>query len=260
MKERTQKILSAIVNSGVFISNIDELFDIYTENEIQNYEDIFECKRDFANFINSVKDKFLDYSEDKDIEIKRAASSAELYVVYYGVKFSKHVRLESERFSDAVLNIAKENGFKKILDVGCGQLALSSIYLAKNGLNVTCVDPELAFSSKTFENLGVKAIKGLFEDVDLSEFDLIVAKKPCPSIKEIVFTCDSKKIPFFVELCDCNAPNGRKLDWIPILESETQIKHCGDYVFSPLLKTTAADFGLEQGEKTLHDVIMQRLL
>ncbi|MCR5553611.1 MAG: hypothetical protein K6F08_02595 [bacterium] len=260
MKERTEKILSSIIDSGVFISNIAELFDIYTENEIKTYEDIFECKRDFANYINSIKHKFLDYSENKDFEIKRSAASVEIYVVYYGVKFSKHVRLESEKFSDIVLKIAKKNGLNKILDVGCGQLALSSIYLAKNGLDVTCVDPELAFSNKTFENLGVKAIKGLFEDVDLSEFDLIIAKKPCPSIKEIVFTCDLKNVPFFVELCDCNAPNGNKFDWIPILESGSKTKHFGEFVYSPMLKINEDDFNLGQGDKTLHDVIMQRLL
>ena len=258
MKEKTEKILKGIIESGVFVKNIPDLFDVYTEFEITKYEDIFNCKKDFSTFIVNNKRWFVDYSTDCEKEIKHLASDVSLNLTYFGIKFSNKVRCDNEIFADNVLHIMEGNGLHKVLDVGCGAMALSSIYLAKNGVEVSCVDPKLVLSKQTLKNLGVKSYKCKFSEIDFSNYDLVVAKSPCPSIEELVLTCEKYGAPFFIELCDCNAPDKNKELWLPILNCESERKHFGPYIFSEDLKIDKTK--LQNTKQTLHDVIMQNLL
>jgi|GEM_PF-6761403 len=237
MKLKTIFMLDEIIRRGVGVDQVGSLFDAYTELEISCLNDVYNCGSDFHAYVNSRKTKLKGYNESFNSSLFKGVYRKLALLRLVSEKDYKIQRAKQERFVRIVASGLIENGFKNVLEIGSGAVGDAAIMLAQKGFDVTALDPELELSEETYKNLGVKAIKKMFnEDFDTSNFDLVIARGPCPSIYKIVQICNEKNIPFIIELCNCEPSMTFRQDWFPILNKDYGAIGTYDYVYSPYIK------------------------
>lgn len=106
-----------------------------------------------------------------------------------------------ERFGKYLLHFIKENGWKSILEVGCGEETLLAQWLYQHlegDVSITamdicemhCNEPEIRLVRKAFD-----------KNEDLSGYDVVVAQEPCDATESVISACTEQNIPFCVILC-----------------------------------------------------------
>lgn len=204
--------------------NISRLFKLYTESEIDSFEDFAKLRhKDFTDFVKMNMPLFRDSEngkehvskEDERILNQLAYSAvAELNVI--AGKYFDYYRSEQEKFVDLVEHII---GKTKALEVGSGRIPYSSMLLAQRLGHIDSMDKFL-LSDKCLEKLNITPHNEYFNgDTNIQPFDIIVGKKPCSAIPHIVTNCAIRKKPYFIELCGCDAPNEDVDNWQPILKN-----------------------------------------
>lgn len=113
---------------------------------------------------------------------------------------------EQQCFVDIVDKIAPKRK-AKILDVGPGVVAHSSILLGQDKYNVRAMDKYFWLSDKCLEKLNVDAVsKYLTKDIPVDDYDMVVGRLPCSAIDTIVYLCSKYNKPYFIKTCDCEIP------------------------------------------------------
>ena len=103
------------------------------------------------------------------------------------------------------------NGFfnskDHLLDVGAGEMAGSSILLAKSHDKVSSMDDCFRISDTSLQKMGVEPHNKYFtEFTDISKFDAVVGRHPCSAIIDMVRSSSKAGKPYIIELCECEMP------------------------------------------------------
>lgn len=248
MKKETEKILLNELelypygNDGKY--EIDRLFKIYTETEIEKLSDIFDesKQRDFKNFIieNTHLMRGLKKDEngnilEEEIRYARTLAHKKTYpLAFLTIRFFKDNRQEQEDFVKLVEHIAGKQK-TKILDVGSGQIPYSSILLANDNVGDISSMDKFGISNKSLENMKVTPYDEYFtEKTPVKDYELVVANKACSAIPHIVATCANKKVGYLVKLCPCEAPGHKIEGWkeyLPTLDEKIKFDK-NDYAFN----------------------------
>ncbi len=87
----------------------------------------------------------------------------------------------------------------RILEVGCGRYAKLSVLLKGWGHVMTCMDPR----AEPVEDaeIVVRREAFLYENVELKDYDYVVAQEPCDATEHIVRACTGRGVPFAIVLC-----------------------------------------------------------
>ena len=94
-----------------------------------------------------------------------------------------------------------------ILDVGAGEMAGSSILLAKTYNQVSSMDDCFRISDTSLKKMGVEPHNKYFtEFTDISRFDAVVGRHPCSAIIDMVRSSAKAGKPYIIELCECEMP------------------------------------------------------
>ncbi len=126
---------------------------------------------------------------------KTASDEYADYVLWAEGEPSRH-----EHFGKYLLSFINKNGWKSVLEVGCGEETLLAQWLYQNidDVSITamdlcemhCDEPEIRLVRKAFD-----------ENEDLSGFDVVVAQEPCDATESIISACTKQNVPFCVILC-----------------------------------------------------------
>lgn len=238
---------------GIYTYRVDDLFKIYNNCEIRKFEDIFRYPIDFYNFVKLNINKFRGAETYKDGEmssedekfIKATARQCILNFRLLTDSFFANHRKYQEDFVKMVEEIIG-NTKPRLLDVGSGKIPYSSLLLARNTPIVASMDKFL-FSDETLRKLNVIPYNRYFEQYEnLSYYDFIVGKKPCSAIDKIVINCTREKKPYFIQLCDCEAPTGELDSWREFLSHiDKKIKFTKKNNFAYNLDTPQTDLDSE---------------
>ena len=121
------------------------------------------------------------------------------YVEY--VLWAEGTPARHEQFGEFLLPTIKANGWRSLLEVGCGEAALLSRYLydrlcndvsitAVDQSEITCRHPKIRLMQKTFTGAE-----------DLTGYDAVIALDPCEAAELIVKACTEQNVPYCVVLC-----------------------------------------------------------
>lgn len=223
--------------------DIERLFKIYTETEITKYADLFnmDITRDFKNFVLTHVGLMKGLEKDKDGEIQQTqlisvrslTHKRTLPFAILNDKLFSEYKVNQEKFTK---DVEKLIGNEKldILDVGSGQIPYSSILLAKDtDSNISTMD-RFVVSNKTLENLNCTPYDAYFDSkTSVDKYDFVIANRACSAIEHIVSNCATKKKPYLIKLCGCNAPSGTVSSW------EEYLKH-----IDPNIQFTNDDYAL----------------
>ncbi len=251
MKKETEFALyEAMKGGGLTCMDIDRLFDIYTAVEITTLQDLYKDHNDFRTFIVDNMEFF--NNEDKD-DRRLISSVAFLKLRCFRIitnKFFRTHREYQETFAKEVEAVVGHDKSVKILEVGSGEVPFSSIILGSDGYDVTTMD-DFYISPKCLENFSVKSFRQLFNDTTrVKDFDIVVGRRPCSAIENIVASCKRDNVPYFMKLCGCKSPTGNISGWKPILTTlDRGITFNSTYAYN--FKTASFD-----APKNLEDIIL----
>jgi len=217
MNVGTEAVLQNMLYSGGekdFMFVVD-LFDAYSTREITSVEDLFADHKPFVEFVKKHKNAF--EMEDRDISVyfanRRIHALKKLNYEFFYPQMRKHLF----NFSKEVELLVGDNKDVKILEVGGGHVPYSSILLGQDGYYISAMD-DIFLSEACLSNLKVKSFRQMFNtNVSLKDVDLLVARRPCSAIREIVEACSEQKVPYFMRLCACELPDEDLKLWQPIL-------------------------------------------
>ena len=123
-----------------------------------------------------------------------------------------------------------------ILDVGSGELPVSSILFGKSHDDVKSMDKSFLFSKQCLENYNVDSILQFFTNkTDITDYGFVTGNRPCSAIESIVLKCSSENKPFFLQTCDCEIPRMYN-DWSDYFASfrelDGKVKFYEDFVYN----------------------------
>ena len=226
--------------------SFENLFKFYTTLAIKDIKDLNYHNLDFYNFIMKqehlldLKDKEADFGAFKSI----LYSTIKPFIQFTTRGFFKSYHKDQVKYKDVIQRLIAKKSDSSVLDVGAGKVPYSSFLLAKDGVDVTALD-KFAMSDESIANLGVKPRDELFTPyTDISGYDLIAGKRPCGAIESIVENCNSKGIPYFVELCACEAPGSKIATWYEVLKShdpDVQFNRNGTIAYHLEMKNDEVD-------------------
>lgn len=104
-----------------------------------------------------------------------------------------------ETFAKFIAKKLSKNKGAKILEVGCGRTGRVSRILGEQGFYITGIDPKV----EIFSDANVRFIKKEFDykNIDLSEYDFVIAQEPCEATEHVVRACLNQRVPFIMSLC-----------------------------------------------------------
>lgn len=198
---------------AVSLADMERLFRLYSDEEINSIEDIFEKDiNEFIGFAKQHKDLFYDEEGVDENQIALYAKrqtlpfeslKSDYFSVKSGQDFFVH-RIEKDLSGDKDV---------EILDIGSGAVPYSSLLFASKGYkNITTMDStSCKLSEEKLNDFGIKHVTGIFDrNTDISAYDFLTGRKPCDAIRAIVSKCTMEKKPFDISLCTCafETPNG----------------------------------------------------
>lgn len=220
MKPNTEKvlrnaILTMLKKGGYTALDFDTLYKLYLEMEIFSLKDILRAKREFCDFCRAY---IAQITKDDESTVVRLTTG--LYTLTHDFaclteRYMAHYAREEFSFARIIGRVVGGDVSTKILDVGCGSMPYSSILLADKGFDVTAMDPNIKYDNKFMSRMGVKSFKQEFNrSTKVGQYDIVIGKKPCSAIANIVENCYEEQVPYFIKLCKCNAPNGKVSGWV----------------------------------------------
>lgn len=194
---------------GTLQIKLYELFKVFSSFYILNKQDLKQSADSFYEFLLGYAD-FLASSTSTPYGItlsllERFRKSLHMYI------YNKFKDEDISSFSRTVCRIFEDRN-KHILDVGCGQLPLSSINLGEKFEKVSCMDKDFLVSEFCLKHMNVESIEKYFnEKTEISKYDIVVGKNPCTAIDAMVYICSKYKKPYYIETCNCNIPSNEEL-------------------------------------------------
>lgn len=117
------------------------------------------------------------------------------------VLWTENLPARHEHFGAFLLPIIRDNAWKSVLEVGCGETALLSDYL-HNALGDTVTITAMDQCDIQCNVSGINLVMQKFTGAeDLSGFDAVIAQEPCDAAELIIKTCTEQNIPYCVILC-----------------------------------------------------------
>ena len=233
MKKETEIILFNELKSHAYGTtgkyDIDKLFKIYTETEIEKLSDLFDesKQKDFKDFIfeNIYLMRGLEKDEngiipENEVRLVRALAQKKILplALLTQEKFKKY-KVQQEEFTTLVEHIVGKQK-TKILDIGSGQVPYSSILLANDNVGDIDSMDKFVISNTSIKKLKVTPHNEYFtEKTPVTDYEFIVANRACSAIPHIVATCAKYKKPYFIKLCSCEAPNHQIEGWKDFLST-----------------------------------------
>lgn len=212
MKKETFERLSQELNNRKYEVigeyGLDRLFDIYLDGEIQSIEELRKIKvSKFRDFVlrNKLKININDNMESEVLEeylnrlVDGFIKANDPIAWYNGTK----------EFVNTIKFMYPSDKYKSVLDVGAGAVPTSSILLAQKYPEVTSMDYSQEVPTSFLKHFNVKYPQKFFSaETDVSKYDLVVGKRPCKAIENVVKVCSigprQDQKPFFIELCNCS--------------------------------------------------------
>ena len=163
--------------------------DIYNEDLLNRFEEknpirfseqrMIIVRRDFYNHKSgTVSDEFVDF-----------------------VLWAEKLPARHEHFGAFLLPIIRDNAWKSVLEVGCGETALLSEYLhnaLEANVTITAMD-QCDIQCNVF---GINLVKQRFTGTEvLSGFNAVIAQEPCEATELIIKACTEQNVPYCVILC-----------------------------------------------------------
>lgn len=224
--------------------DVDRLFKLYTETEIVHFKDLFDEQivQDFKDFAMDNIGLFQGFAKDENgetlnedrLSILCLSHRLTLPFMLLGDPIFTKSKEDQETFVNDVEKIIG-NSHPTVLDVGSGKIPYSSILLAKDNVGDIHTMDYFVLSDKSINNLGVTPHNEyLNKKTPIEDYDIIVANKACSAIEDIVYSCVNKKKPYYLKLCDCNAPGQIMENWKLYLRNIDKDIHFenGDYAFN----------------------------
>lgn len=200
--------------------DIIKLFKIYTSYEVKSFNDIYKEHKNFLYFVHDNIELFTGAPRDAQGKMSSEDERSIIHMARYlslklnslHSKFYEAHRKDQEAFVDVVEKIIG-NSKINLLEVGSGALPYSSILLAHDIGKMSSMD-QFIISHESLESLDINPIDKYFDkDTEISAYDFIVGQKPCSAIGEIVRKCGKSKKPYFLQLCECDAPSHNLKSW-----------------------------------------------
>ena len=236
VKETTKNILDEMVIGYVYGKNTDNinfpmLFNTFIQNEKFPVEKFNDACTEFFDYVIDMKDKFIfqTYSDKKTFlsDLHR-----------FCVNFSRYFHIANLSVQEQFTNIVNEVAEKQdvILDVGSGELPVSSLLFGQSRGLVESMDKEFLLSSDCLGEYNVDANLEYFDiTTNIDSYDFITGNRPCSAIKPIIMKCTAENKPFIVQACDCDIP-GIYANWKDYSESfkelDGPIYFYGDYIYN----------------------------
>jgi hypothetical protein len=218
MNINTESILLSMLYKGKpkDCEFVIDLFDVYTTLEIKNEEELFRGHKEFTNFIK--QNRFAFVEGEREGAIYLANRRVHALTMFNFNNFYPNMKKNFVNFSKEVEELVGRKKNIKILEVGGGKVPYSSIILGKDGYDISCMD-DIYLSKDCLAGMNVKSYRQMFKySVKTQDFDVVVARRPCSAIPDIVSSCSKQKVPYFMRLCACDLPSGKLADWRPILQ------------------------------------------
>lgn len=234
MKKETEFALYKEIKEGnLSFNDVDRLFDIYLEGEIETVEDFHTEPKDFHSFIRNNLDSFDCHNDEEEFCVTSIAYDKVRAFKPVADKYFRVYRIYQEQFAKEVEELVDHDKSTRILEVGSGEVPYSSILLGRDGYNVTSMD-NFCVSEDCLAKFNVKSFRQMFNaKTSVKNYDIVVARRPCSAIENIVANCHREKIPYFMRLCGCNAPGGHVSGWRNILSSiDEDIRYNAAYAYN----------------------------
>ncbi len=239
MKDISVAFLHEMLENFSYTSchDIIELYKLYTGVEVDSNTDLIQASNEFFDFLTNVK--------GYENSLKQASVSSAKSLLMLDINATVKPNYQSE-FAQIAMEISPQTASAtKILDVGPGEIPISSIAFTKSAGEVSAMDKNFYLATQCLRALNINGMEEYFtEETDISNYNYVVGKCPCSAIEPIVRVCAKQNKPYFIELCDCNLPyrpylikldeNGWQLSpWQTILpEIDPNIKFYDNYAFN----------------------------
>jgi len=202
-------------------SLILNLFKLYTSREFTKFSDITKTHLSFYDFCNYNMNLILEKITGENKEQSKKTILAEAKHLCFRLesltsKYYDSYHKEQEQFVKMVETIVGSESCS-ILEVGSGDVPYSSILLGRSLNKISSMD-KFIISNESLSSLGITPFDQYFDtETPVDSYDLVVGQKPCSAIKPIVKNCTNSKIPYFLQLCECNSPARDLSSWKEIL-------------------------------------------
>ncbi len=117
------------------------------------------------------------------------------------VLWAEKLPARHEHFGSFLLPIIRDNAWKSVLEVGCGETALLSEYLYQalaGNVTITALDQ----CDIQCNVSGINLVKQKFTGTEvLSGFNAVIAQEPCEATELIIKACTEQNVPYCVILC-----------------------------------------------------------
>lgn len=198
-----------------------QLFKTYTSMEFTKFKDLGKNHKSFYDFCNYNIDFILDKFNIENKEQSKKLILAEAKHLCFRLesltsKYYESYHKEQEYFVKLVETLVG-NDPCSILEVGSGDVPYSSILLGRSLNNISSMD-KFIISNESLEKLGITPFDQYFSnETNVDNYDIVVGQKPCSAIIPIVKNCANSNTPYFLQLCECNAPTRDLSSWKEVL-------------------------------------------
>ena len=210
MKDASKEFLMHYIEKHPYEEALDydmyRIFQYYSTLEIKSDNDVIRAIEDFKNFWQENL-PLVKCEKSNRLPLKNAVMQ-EINQITQTILDARSVPVEQFTNIVDILSPAKHSS---ILDVGSGKYPYSSIKLAEKNNIVTSIDRSFYLSNKSLERMKVKVVNAYFDNsTPVGNYDFVVGRFPCSAIEHIVETCTKSNKPYFIQLCQCNAPSLEK--------------------------------------------------
>lgn len=215
--------------------NLREMFKIYSSYGISSMKDFSGATNDFLDTLLRCTD-CIQFNSAEDFANFNFDLSEFAYSLHK--QLDNFTELNHDHFTKVVSKLAPSKNNTRLLDVGSGEIPVSSMVFAKDFNDVTTMD-RLLLSNPCLRNFNVRGKDEYFkDDTNIQNYDFIVGQRPCSAIESIVKNASKNNTPYFIELCYCDlgkiaAREGKYKGWEEILpEYDSNIQFYKNFAFN----------------------------
>lgn len=151
----------------------------------------------YSNFCSELKNK---YQEKMTPTTYKEFDLA----ITYGLAMLVNNQFGYKSFYNFVSQTNLYKNSNKILDLASGEFAILSLEMANGGKLVTSIDRGL---EQNYQNSNIAFVRTELDfqnyNQDLSNYDLVVSRRPCALTEVLIKECQKQNKPFVIELCEC---------------------------------------------------------
>ncbi len=216
---------------------IIDCFKKFASLEVKSVEDLFNLKETFPEFmIDNIG--YFDCPFIKQMSImSQLVDFTQFLNEYLG-----NNRNDSRKTYANVLGEVLPNGKNtKILDVGAGELALSSVLMHdKTHHQIDALDSDDFFIEDRLASFfNVKLINKRFKpSTDTKNYDILMGFTPCKATLTLVQNAIKNNKPYFIKYCPCGLPEDKKTgntsrDWLNYLKDyDPNVNVYDEYIYN----------------------------